>query len=106
MTKREHNKALYRQLSEPFASLDEFDAAVVRFREAVRVARIEAKLSDVYVIICASAQVTDGETQVITGLHFGNELLAEGLTAWAYGKEQAEHRELIGRMLAAKKTPA
>ena len=104
--RRENNRGLYRELNKPFTSLGEFDAAVTQFSDVVRAARVTAKLPDVYVIICASAQVTDGETQVITGLHFGNELLAEGLTAWAYGKEQAEHRELIGRMLAAMKTPA
>jgi hypothetical protein len=39
----------------------------------------------------------DDESQRFGSFQFGNQLMAEGLTAWAYGREQAERDAMIGR---------
>lgn len=95
-----HNPALYRQLSEPFPTVDAADAAINGFNTELRALRAKYKLPDVHVIMMGSCIHESGEEgHFMLNTHHGDASRAEIMTAWALGKAQAERQEQIGRVL-------
>lgn len=94
------NPELFRKMSEPFESVEEANKAIVAFFEEVGELRKKHGLENVYFIISGTWKTEEGEGQFIVPQMYGNPLMAESLTAFAYGREQCERQERIGELLA------
>jgi hypothetical protein len=93
----ENDPDCYRKMSEPFTNEQELADAFKAFYEGVSELRKKHRMADVYVIVAFNCLDGDDESQRFGSFQFGNQLMAEGLTAWAYGREQAERDAMIGR---------
>lgn len=98
------NPKRYRELSEPFASSEEADAAIKAFMDDVEQSRVKHKVRDVYLVIGGSAMYESGEGEFITRGLFGDEGKAEMMAAWALGHESACRQERITGVLERSST--
>lgn len=93
----------YHRMSEPHESPDLADEALRKFYEKVSEARKEFKISDILVITKDSVRYPDGEIgQFMQHSQYGNLLNGVTMAAYAYGQLQAEHKELVNKLLAGK----
>jgi hypothetical protein len=92
---------MYREMSEPFASIDECNAALKAFFEELYELRKKHGIRDLYYITAGSYLGPDGkdECQFITPSMCGNPLMAENMAAYAFGYEQAERQRETDRLL-------
>lgn len=96
----EIDPARYRKLSEPYASKEAGQAAIVAFFKDLGEIRVKHKIPDLYLVIRATVLTEDQEEgTVTTSIHFGNELEAEGMLAWALGRVQSERQDRTAKML-------
>ncbi len=87
---------LFREMSEPFESASEADAAINAFFDELGELRKRHGFPNVYVIVGGSIVADSGdEHEFVSTLHYGNGLQAEPLTAYAFGKEQARREQAI-----------
>lgn len=89
--KSKHDPANYRKMSEPFPTVEEANEALSQFYEAVEVARKQHKIMDVHVIV--KMNISDGVA--MTTAHYGNELEAAPMCAWALGQAQADFESIL-----------
>jgi hypothetical protein len=76
--------------------LEKANEALGKFCDELAELRKKHKMPDVYTIIHASYIGEDGqEKQFLLPAQMGDALKAEGMTAWAYGYEQAERKARI-----------
>jgi len=100
-TKTERNPGRYRELCTPYANREEAAKQLEAFAEEMLTLRIKYKIADLYVVISSSVLNSDGEEgEIITCSHFGNELKAEMLAAYALGHEQSLRQEKIAAILS------
>lgn len=105
-----HNPALYRKLSEPYASPEEADRALSAFWDEVYALREKYKIPDLYMILMFSVKQIDNripgdlglvnetdeaEGTMMARLSAGNPMNTEAMTGWAFGQEQAGRQERI-----------
>lgn len=91
----------YYQLSKPFDSPAEAEAAVEAFWQELYALRNKHKLPDVYVILAIPIRYEDGDVgNVMARLHAGDELRAESMVAWAFGREGAMRQERTAKIEA------
>ena len=94
------NPSLYRQLSEPFPTPEAASAAIEAFWEELEEIRKKHKIPDVHMVLAWKSLGSDGQPGEYTAsAHLGNELMAEPMAAYAYGKEQADRRERIASVV-------
>jgi hypothetical protein len=94
------NPQLYRELSEPFETMDEANSAVQEFFREVGELRKKYGLPNVYFIVSASSKDAAGEEgQFIVNMMYGDESMAESLVAYSLGFEAAERQERIAGLL-------
>lgn len=94
----------YYKMSEPHENKDKANEALQGFYDKVSEARREFKIADILVITKDSVRYEDGEIgQFIQHSQYGNELNGVSMAAYAYGKLQAEQKELLNKLMAAKK---
>lgn len=94
------NPKLYRSLCEPFASNNELNESLGEFFKDVEAARERHKLRDVTIIVNASYLSAEGdESEGMAHLYLGDSRRAEGMAAWALGREQAIRQDTIGGIL-------
>lgn len=86
--------ANYHEMSKPFSSHDEANAAVDGFWEEFYALRNKYRLADVHVII--SVNVEDGAC--FLSMHAGSSTQAERMTAWAFGKASAERQQQVSQL--------
>lgn len=87
---------LYRALSQPFESYEAANEAIEAFMTAVRDLREKHRLQNVHVIVSGLAVGPAGEEgRWMTSAHNGDELLAEAMVAWAFGRESVFRQERI-----------
>ena len=100
------NPELYRELSKPYASMQEANAKAQEFYRRVGELRKELQISNLYCAIGVTwmgEPGTEYEGQEIAGMipgGFGDSFQHEALLAYALGIVQAERQELIGSLLA------
>lgn len=94
-----HDPANYREMSRPFASAEEAEAALAAFWDGLYELRNKCRLGDVLTVVGVNAITTDGEGRMIAILHAGDQSNAEGLAAYAFGQEQARRQERISELL-------
>jgi len=69
------------------------------FCNAVYDLRVKHRIPDVYMLARMAIQYEEGgEGQAMTRAHFGDDLYAEPMTAWAFGYEQAQRQERIASL--------
>lgn len=89
---------LYRELSEPFESPDEANAAIEAFIKDLAEIRKKHGLRDVLCVISSACTYPDGEeADFIMSYQLGDEAKGVLLAAWIYGEAQAEHREMVNK---------
>lgn len=94
---------LYRELNVPRTAA-ELDEQCEGFNKELRELRIKYKLPDVYCICRVTVLGEDGEEgDVMMRFHNGSGLLAESMTAWAYGYEASQRLEMIAAIAKGKK---
>ena len=91
----------YYKMSEPHESSQKANEDLQKFYDKVQEARKEFKIADVVVIVKDSAIYDDGKVgEFFSCAHYGNQLNAIAMAAYAYGKLQADQRELINKLAA------
>lgn len=94
----------YRAMSVPFESADEANAAIQAFFADLREIRTKHRMRDIHVVGITCVKYADGnEGDAMWSLQIGDSSKAESMLAYALGREQAEHREHIAKLLAGKK---
>lgn len=90
--------ATYRECSVPKPP-EQAQADWDAFCNAVYELRVKYRIPDVYLLARVLVQYEEGREGVAhTRAHFGDELNAEQMTAWAFGYEQAQRQERIARV--------
>lgn len=99
-----NDPANYRNMAEPFASLDEANESIKRFYESVRELRNKFGIRDVLVVI-ASCAMSKGREQefMLSGMN-GSELNEESMAAYAFGVAQSRRQSRIAEMLSQEST--
>ena len=93
--KKKVNKdlSLFRQMSEPFPTIEARDAAIEAFADAVTEARKTHKITQVYLVMETTYLDEDGdEVQTQGSLVLGDSLKTLPMLAQAYGREQVQPR--------------
>ncbi len=99
-----HDPKLYREMSEPFKTPDEANAAIKAFFDDLGDIRKKHGLRDVLCVIQGSCIYPDqGEGEFITTAMHGSEDEAEPMAAYALGLHEAERRERINKIRSRKK---
>lgn len=94
----------YRELSVPFASQQDANAALNAFFEDLGSVREKHKIANLHVtlgVFVSDAEGNEGGAYACCG--YGDSLQWESLAAYALGRLQAERAELIGNLLKGKK---
>ncbi len=95
-----HNPDNYRELSKPFATEAEADAAVEGFWKELYELRNKYKIPDIYLILRMGVVGADGvEGMCHSTMQAGSPSYAESMTAWAFGCEQAKREEIIAKLV-------
>jgi hypothetical protein len=91
-----HDADMYHECSKPFESGAVANKAAQSFFNEVYRARCRHRIADVHVVI--RDQVVKDQT-VMTDFHCGSAAHSEQMTAWAFGRAQAERQAAIARMV-------
>lgn len=90
----------YREMSAPFASPEEADAALRAFADEFYALRNKYRIADILAVVNVSIRYEDGRVgEVVTRSYYGNEHKAESLAAWSMGYEQSERQARIAKVL-------
>lgn len=99
--KAEHNPTRYRELSQPHASPAVLDESLQAFFDEVSAARERHKLANVFLIVKTPVMdSTQKEVEMGSTLRLGDSFRMIELVAWAFGKEQADQREMVASAVA------
>ena len=101
MAKKTMDRKTYRELSEPFPSVEAANNAVEAFFDEVGELRKKHKIMDCYFILALPYITADGQDEVeaFVPMMWGSEAKAETLTTWAAGHESAKRQERLFAML-------
>jgi len=95
--------ALYHEMAQPFETPEAANDAISAFYEDVRGLRRKHKIRDVLIVVFDSATYGDGKVgEFMNTIHMGSELHALSMAAYSYGQQQADHREMIAKIVATK----
>jgi hypothetical protein len=95
-----HNADVYREMSEPFESLEAADAALAAFDKELRELRVKHKITDVLCVTHFNTLINGKEQEHFATSLVGSVLMGEGMAAYAFGSEKARARQRIARLLA------
>lgn len=97
------NPELYREMSKPFASLKEANAAIEAFHADLEAARTKHRMKDLVMIVEVAFTAQDGDELATIAIgSFGDTSRREMLLAYACGQERKASEERIARLLAGK----
>lgn len=93
----------YIEMSKPHESSEKATDALQKFYNKVSDARKEFKISDILIVVKDSVRYEDGGVgQFMQHSQYGNQLNGVQMAAYAYGQLQAEHKELINKLMDGK----
>jgi len=88
------NPKLYRELSEPYSSLEEANEKLGAFLEEVGEVRKKYKIPNLQIIVMGSALNSEGaESDFIAPCSYGDSLRAEMMLAYALGIAQSDREK-------------
>jgi hypothetical protein len=97
----EPNPKLYRELSEPFDSIEDANRACSEFFDKLAVLRKEYRIRDVYCVAQFAYMSDDGrEAEGLTSVGFGDQFKHESMLAYSLGVVQTERQEYIGSLMS------
>jgi hypothetical protein len=99
--RRNANPELFRRMSEPYDTADAANAALEAFYADVKAAREKHRIAQVYVIAETNVKYESFESPAMSTASFGSGEHSLAMVAWAFGREQEQHEELIAAMRAA-----
>lgn len=101
MSEFRSNPKLYRELSEPFASVEAAEEAANGFMKEIADIRTKYRMRDVYVALGFSHTniATGEECGAIVSGGLGDAFQWEVLLAHALGQEQADRQQRVGALL-------
>lgn len=91
---------LFRELSEPFPTMDALTAALDAFTKDLGEIREKHRIANVYCVLAFSVIENGEETESMSSVSFGDSLRRQPMAAWAYGREQADHEALMRHIVA------
>lgn len=94
MSRHVHNPKRYREMSVPFPSAEEANAAIAAFEADVEAARIKHRIADVVVTACVAVDYESGEANAIGIISFGSQEQIALMAAYTAGHCAAEQAEL------------
>jgi len=101
MSKIKNDPENYHKMSEPHESIKDANDALDRFFEKVSEARKECKIADVLIVTKDSIRAENGEVgQFMQHSQLGSALAGVAMSAYAYGKLQAEQKEMLSKLVA------
>jgi hypothetical protein len=104
MTEANRNEAKYRELSVPKETPEKANEDINAFFKELGELREKYALPECLCVLGVNVDYGEGkEGTAITWMSYGDNMKAEGLAAYAYGQAQAEHREIMNRLLRGKK---
>lgn len=90
----------YRRMSEPFEGPEAANKALKDFFTELGDLRKKHRIADCLTVVSINVKYEDGEEgSAMLRFSFGDPLKPVSLAAWLYGREQADHREMINKML-------
>lgn len=93
----------YYKLSAPYESEDAADEAISKFYEELGELRKKHKIPDLLIVIKATVRHKDGKVGQMMGQYaYGSTLDHLAMAAYVYGQLQAEHKELINKLIVGK----
>jgi len=97
---KRQNAKLYRELSQPFATVEEAEAAVQAFADDLHELRRKHRIPDVLTVI--EFVVIDGEDEGprIASFAFGDQLKTPTLAAYAFGMFAHDTERLVTKIIA------
>lgn len=104
MTNFKNDPENYRKMSQPHENPAKANEAIQKFYDMVSEARKECQVSDVIVIIKDSVLYEDGSVgDFMQHSQFGSQLNGVAMSAYAYGRLQAEQREFLNKLASGLK---
>lgn len=94
------NPKLFRELSLPFESSDDADAAIQAFNDDLALIREKHHIANIYCIVAGSMKDGDSESEFMTSMAWGDSLRSQAMTAWAYGRESATHDAIMRQIVS------
>lgn len=91
---------LFRELSEPFQSVDEVNEKLEGFRKEIGELRKKYKIPNLCVAALFSYTAGGEEAEAFWNASFGDALKVEGMLAYALGETQAARQAMIDSMLS------
>ncbi len=95
----EPNPKLYREMSKPFSSMQEANAALQAFMDELGELRKKHKLPDVYFCVRISYEKDGEELPAMTHGGYGDSLEHESMLAFAIGQVQSDRQEMISDLM-------
>ena len=96
--------AFFRQMSEPFPTVEARDVAIDAFADVVKEARKTHKITQVYLVMEATyLDEDDDEVGTQVSITLGDNLRTLSLLAQAYGREKALHDALMQKLTSGGK---
>jgi hypothetical protein len=100
-TQRKSDPALYAELSKPFPSREEADAALTAFQADMQELRKRHRIGNLYLVTLVHFQMPGGKEDAVIGYAaLGDDRYALPLVAYAYGREKATQKALEDEALA------
>ena len=97
------NPKLFREMSEPFPTQEEANAAIAAFWQDVLAAREKHRIATGYLVMSWFVGADGEETsRRSAGAGFGDELLHLPLMAQHFGVLQAQYEDRIGKLITGK----
>lgn len=101
MAKFKSDPENYHNMSQPHEREDKATEALQGFYDAISEARKKFKIADVLVVTKDSLRYEDGKVgDFMQHSQFGNQLNGVAMAAYAYGKLQAEEREMLNKLIS------
>lgn len=96
----------YREMSMPFETTEEANAALKAFFEDVKTAREKHRISDVVVLCEISHKIDDEEVRGGASTSLGDSARVLVMLAREFGAEQARHEALVASVIARSRKAA
>ena len=84
----------------PFEDAEKTNEAIAAFFKDLEEIRKKHKIANVHCIVQGKCMYESEEGTWINSIHLGDSLKALSMTAWAYGLQDADHRELINKIVS------
>lgn len=95
----------YREMSVPFFGPEAANLALEAFYDDVRAARQKHRIADVLTVVSVNVIYDEGgEGAALSHSHNGDPMKAESMAAYVFGREQADRKAWLNKLVAGTNT--